>query len=62
MAGRACRTCGSTYDYPARGSLATRTHCHECAALDPAVRRAIERLNQRVGRLAVEVEKLKERN
>lgn len=60
MANRVCRACGSSYDYPARGSLATRTHCQECAALDVSVQRAIERLNQRLGRLVAEVERLKE--
>ncbi len=61
MAARVCRACGTSYDYPARGSLATRTHCQECAALDTPVRRTIERLNQRIGRLAAEVERLKEK-
>lgn len=61
MAGRVCRACGSSYDYPARGGLATRTHCEECATLDPPVRRTIEKLNQRIGRLTAEVERLKEK-
>jgi tRNA(Phe) wybutosine-synthesizing methylase Tyw3 len=60
MANRVCRACGASYDYPTRGALATRVHCEECATLDARTRRALERLNQRVGRLSVEVERLKE--
>lgn len=61
MPTRTCRACGATYEYPARGSFATRVHCDECAALDLRTRRALERLNQRLSRLVAEVEKLKGR-
>lgn len=61
MANRVCRACGASYDYPTRGALATRVHCEECATLDARTRRALERLNQRVGRLTVEVDRLRKK-
>lgn len=62
MPNSVCRACGSSYEYPTRGSHATRSHCEECATLDGSTRRALERLNQRVGRLMAEVERLKEKS
>ena len=61
MANRVCRACGASYDYPTRGVLATRVYCEGCATLDARTRRALERLHQRVGRLTVEVDRLKKK-
>lgn len=59
MSKRICVACGDSYEYPARGTLATRRFCDECAALDAPVRRALERIRQQVARLAAELQALK---
>ena len=58
---RTCRACGQDYNYPARGSAATRFHCEACMKLPPAVRGTFEQYNKRVRDLARQVRKLEER-
>jgi hypothetical protein len=48
---RTCRACGRKFDYPVKGSPATRHHCEECVIVPPETRKLIERLNTRVGQL-----------
>lgn len=59
MTKRACRACGADYEYPARGRVATRVHCEDCATLDPSVRRVVEKLAQRINRLSAELREVK---
>ena len=42
---RTCRACGKKFEYPVKGSEATRHHCADCVALPPDVRKILERLN-----------------
>ena len=48
---RTCRACGKKFEYPVRGSDATRFHCADCVGLPPEVRKILERLNVRVTQL-----------
>jgi len=48
---RTCRACGKKYDYPVKGSEATRHHCENCANLPEETRKALERLSTRVTQL-----------
>jgi len=48
---RTCRACGKKFDYPVKGSAATRHHCEDCVALPPETRKILERLNSRVTQL-----------
>jgi hypothetical protein len=57
---RTCRTCGKKFEYPVRGSDATRHHCADCVVLPPAVRRILERLNLRVAQLENQLRRLQE--
>ena len=55
---RRCRTCGESYEYPSRGSLATRSCCERCAQIPPLVRRVLDRMRRRLDRMAEQIEKL----
>jgi hypothetical protein len=48
---RTCRACGRKFDYPVKGSPATRHHCPECVELPADVRRTLERLSSRIQQL-----------
>ena len=48
---RTCRACGKKFDYPAKGSAATRHHCEDCVAVPAETRKTMERLNSRVTQL-----------
>jgi len=48
---RTCRACGKKFDYPAKGSTATRHHCEDCVAVPAETRKTLERLNSRVTQL-----------
>jgi hypothetical protein len=45
---RTCRACGKKFDYPVRGSHATRHHCEDCVQLPADARKVFERLSSRV--------------
>jgi hypothetical protein len=53
---RACRACGRKFDYPVKGSAATRHHCEDCVAVPPETRKILERLNSRVIQLERQLE------
>jgi len=48
---RTCRACGKQFEYPIKGSLATRFHCEECVDIPPAIRTIFERLSNRIQKL-----------
>ena len=48
---RTCRACGKKFDYPVKGSAATRHHCEDCVAVPPETRKILERLSSRVTQL-----------
>ena len=58
---RTCRACGKKFEYPLKGSDATRHHCADCVVLPPEVRKIIERLNLRVAQLENQVRRLQEK-
>lgn len=45
---RTCRACGQSFEYPLKGSNATRHHCEQCVEIPVAQRRVAERLLARV--------------
>lgn len=53
---RTCRACGKKFDYPLKGSAATRHHCEDCVVVPPDTRKILERLNQRVTQLERQLE------
>ena len=55
---RTCRGCGAKFDYPVKGSPATRHHCEHCVAVPPEIRKVLERLNQRVSLLERQLSRL----
>lgn len=48
---RTCRACGKKFEYPVKGSAATRHHCAECAVIAEDTRKIFERLNNRIATL-----------
>ena len=48
---RTCRACGKKFEYPVKGSAATRHHCDDCVAVPAEMRKILERLNSRVTQL-----------
>ena len=58
---RTCRACGKKFEYPVKGSDATRHHCADCVVLPLEVRKIIERLNLRVAQLENQVRRLQEK-
>ncbi|HTY88436.1 MAG TPA: hypothetical protein VMB80_13290 [Candidatus Acidoferrum sp.] len=58
---RACRACGKKFDYPVKGSAATRHHCADCATLPADVRKILERLHNRITQLENQLRRLQER-
>jgi len=53
---RTCRACGKKFEYPVKGSAATRHHCEDCVVVPPETRKLLERLNQRVSQLERQLE------
>jgi len=58
---RTCRACGRKFDYPVKGSEATRHHCADCVVLPADVRKTLERLSQRVTQLENQLRRLQEK-
>ena len=59
---RTCRACGKKFDYPVKGSDATRHHCADCALLPADVRKIMERLGARVTQLENQLRRLQEKS
>ena len=55
---RTCRACGKKFEYPVRGSAATRHHCEDCVVIPVDTRKILERLNTRVTQLERELRAL----
>ena len=55
---RTCRACGKKFEYPLKGSAATRHHCEDCVVIPPDIRKTIERLNNRIGQLEFQLRSL----
>jgi len=58
---RTCRACGRKFEYPVKGSAATRHHCEDCVAVPPGTRKILERLNNRVTQLENQLRRLQEK-
>lgn len=58
---RTCRACGKKFDYPVRGSHATRHHCEDCVQLPLDVRKVVERLSTRVQTLENTLRRLQDK-
>ena len=58
---RTCRACGKKFEYPVKGSTATRHHCADCAVIAEDARKVLERLNTRVTQLERQVQRLQEK-
>lgn len=48
---RTCRACGKQFQYPVKGSAATRHHCVECVTVPAHLRVVAERLSTRLATL-----------
>ena len=59
---RTCRGCGKKFEYPIKGSDATRYHCADCVVLPPDVRKILERLSLRVTQLENQLRRLQEKS
>jgi hypothetical protein len=55
---RTCRACGKKFEYPVKGSAATRHHCEACVAVPAETRKTLERLNTRVTQLEYQLKSL----
>jgi len=55
---RTCRACGKRFEYPVKGSEATRHHCENCVEVPPETRKALERLSTRVAQLEAQLKTL----
>jgi len=58
---RTCRACGKQFEYPIKGSPATRFHCEECVDIPADTRKVAERLFARVQKLEQTVKRLEQR-
>ena len=58
---RTCRACGKKFEYPVKGSAATRHHCDDCVAVPAEMRKILERLNTRVMQLENQLRRLQEK-
>jgi hypothetical protein len=56
---RTCRACGRKFEYPVRGSAATRHHCADCVEIPAETRRILERLSTRIAQLEGALRRLK---
>ena len=57
---RTCRACGKKFDYPLKGSAATRHHCEDCVTVPPETRKILERLHNRVTQLENQLRRVQE--
>jgi hypothetical protein len=55
---RTCRACGRKFDYPAKGSAATRHHCEDCVVIPTETRKILERQNSRITQLENQLRRL----
>ena len=55
---RTCRACGKQFQYPVKGSAATRHHCEECVLVPAHLRVVTERLSTRIASLERMVKRL----
>jgi len=58
---RTCRACGKQFEYPLRGSPATRFHCEDCVSIPTDTRKLAERLFTRVQKLELTVKRLEQK-
>jgi len=58
---RTCRACGRKFEYPVKGSAATRHHCEDCVIVPAETRKVLERLNTRVWQLENTLRRLTEK-
>ena len=58
---RTCRACGRKFEYPVKGSPATRHHCEDCVAVPEPSRRVLERLSTRITQLETTARRLQEK-
>ena len=58
---RTCRACGKQFEYPLKGSTATRFHCEECVLIPPDTRKVAERLFSRLQKLELTVKRLEQK-
>jgi hypothetical protein len=58
---RTCRACGKKFDYPVKGSAATRHHCEECVVIPAETRKILERQNNRITQLENQLRRLQEK-
>lgn len=58
---RTCRACGEKFEYPVKGSDATRHHCADCVAIPADVRKILERLNTRMAQFENQLRRLQEK-
>jgi len=54
---RTCRACGQSFEYPLKGSAATRHHCEQCVEIPASYRRVVERLLIRVEALEAKLKR-----
>ena len=59
---RTCRACGKKFEYPVKGSDATRHHCADCVVLPVDVRKVLERLHNRVTQLENQLRRFQEKS
>ena len=59
---RTCRACGKKFEYPVKGSAATRHHCEDCVAVPPETRKILERLHNRVTQLENQLRRQQEKS
>ena len=59
---RTCRACGKKFDYPLKGSAATRHHCEDCVTVPPETRKILERLHNRVTQLENQLRRVQEKS
>jgi hypothetical protein len=55
---RTCRACGRKFEYPLKGSAATRHHCEECVEVPVVIRKTLERLNTRLVKAEYQLSRL----
>ncbi len=58
---RTCRACGKQFEYPLKGSTATRFHCEECVDIPEETRKVAERLFTRLQKLELTVRRLEQK-
>ncbi len=58
---RTCRACGKKFEYPVKGSDATRHHCADCVVVPAEMRKILERLHNRVTQLENQLRRIQEK-